>query len=302
MIPAGSDLLTVGLLVALEAMLSADNALVMAVIVLGLPRNVQKKALRQGLVGAFTFRIAATLLAVNLIRLVWVKLVGGLYLLYLAYSHFSGTPESGKGREPHKAKPMFGLSAYWATVVRLELVNLMFSIDSILVAVAVSRVTWVVVTGGILGIVAMRLIAAQLLKLVERYPPLVDGAFIIIAWVGIELCARVLPRDRLRGVRGAEGRVTWPDRRDLRGGVFLRAGRRAPSSDRSTRSRSRRTSCSRLSSRNAYQERKSQPRFGILGFTAARRASAGPRVALAVPRMKTTFTGTSAFSNSSANV
>jgi YkoY family integral membrane protein len=192
MFPAGSNLLTVGLLVALEAMLSADNALVMAVIVLGLPRADQKKALRQGLVGAFTFRFIATLLAVSLIRLVWVKLVGGLYLLYLAYSHFWGHGETGERVAANKAKPMFGLSAYWATVVRLEAVNLMFSIDSILVAVAVSRVTWVVVTGGILGLVAMRLIAAQLLKLVERYPPLVDGAFIIIAWVGIELSLEYL--------------------------------------------------------------------------------------------------------------
>jgi YkoY family integral membrane protein len=191
MIP-GSDLLTVGLLVALEAMLSADNALVMAVIVLGLPKDLQKKALRQGLLGAFTFRIVATVLAVNLIRLVWVKLLGGLYLIYLAYSHFAGQAEDGGNRAASKAQPMFGLSAYWATVVRVELVNLMFSIDSILVAVAMSRVTWVVVTGGILGIIAMRLIASQLLRLVERYPPLVDGAFVIIAWVGIELSLEYL--------------------------------------------------------------------------------------------------------------
>ena len=180
----GSDLLTVGLLVALEAMLSADNALVMAVIVLGLPRHLQKKALRQGLIGAFTFRIIATLLAVSLIRLVFVKLLGGLYLLYLAYSHFWGHGDAGQRRAAQKATPMLGLSAYWATVV--------FSIDSILVAVAVSRVPWVVVTGGILGLVAMRVIAAQLLKLVERYPPLVDGAFIIIAWVGIALALEYL--------------------------------------------------------------------------------------------------------------
>jgi YkoY family integral membrane protein len=188
----GSDILTVGLLVALEAMLSADNALVMAVIVLGLPRSQQKKALRQGLAGAFAFRIAATLLAVSLIRVAWVKLLGGLYLLYLAYAHFFGRGEAGERRAPKKAQPMLGLSAYWATVARVEVINLMFSIDSILVAVAVSRVTWVVVTGGILGIVAMRVIAAQLLRLIERYPPLVDGAFIIIAWVGIDLALEYL--------------------------------------------------------------------------------------------------------------
>ena len=192
MIPAGSDLLTVALLVALEAMLSADNALVMAVIVLGLPRALQKKALRQGLAGAFTSRIVATLLAVKLIRVLFVKLLGGVYLLYLAYAHFFGHSQTGERRGARRAEPMFGLSAYWATVVRVEAINLMFSIDSILVAVAVSRVTWVVITGGILGLVAMRVIAAQLLKLVERYPPLVDGAFIIIAWIGIQLSIEYL--------------------------------------------------------------------------------------------------------------
>jgi predicted tellurium resistance membrane protein TerC len=90
------------------------------------------------------------------------------------------------------ARPWLGLSAFWATVVRVELVNLAFSIDSILVAVAMSPKLWVVVTGGILGIVAMRLVVGQLLALVQRYPPLVDGAFIIIAWVGFKLCLEYL--------------------------------------------------------------------------------------------------------------
>src|SRR6187397_314107 len=184
----GSDLLTVGLLVAIEAMLSADNALVMAVMVLGLPRRQHKKALRYGLVGGFAMRIIATLLAVYLIRIAWVKLVGGLYLLYLTYSHFFGhREEGGDRRAPPPAQPMFGLSALWATIVRVELVNLAFSIDSILVAVAMSPKRWVVITGGILGIVALRLVVGQLLALVQRYPPLVDGAFVIIAWVGIKL-------------------------------------------------------------------------------------------------------------------
>src|SRR5262245_51268728 len=123
--PSGSDLLTVGLLVALEAMLSADNALVMAVIVLGLPRDQQKKALRQGLAGAFTSRIAATLLAVRLIRVLWIKLLGGVYLLYLAAAHFWHRGK-GSGRQgARRATPSFGLSAYWATVVRVEAINLM---------------------------------------------------------------------------------------------------------------------------------------------------------------------------------
>jgi YkoY family integral membrane protein len=187
-----ADFVTIGLLIVLEGLLSADNALVIAVMVLGLPRHQHKKALHYGLIGAFAFRIIATLLAVYLIHLTWVKVLGGLYLLYLSYSHFRGAETTELRRAPPKAKPMIGLSIFWATVLRVELVNLAFSIDSILVAVAVSPKLWVVLSGGILGIVAMRLVVGQLLVLIERYPPLVDGAFVIIAWVGIKLLLEYL--------------------------------------------------------------------------------------------------------------
>ena len=176
----------------LEGLLSADNALVLAMMILGLPRRDQKKALRYGLLGAFAMRTTATLLATYLIRIGWVQLAGGLYLLYLCYSHFF---TGGDGEARHKIKPALpwlGLSALWATVVKVELVNVAFSIDSILVAVAMSRKTWVVLTGGLLGIIAIRVVIGQLLSLVRRYPAIVDGAFIIIAWVGIKLLIEYL--------------------------------------------------------------------------------------------------------------
>jgi YkoY family integral membrane protein len=181
-----ADFLTVGLLVGLEGLLSADNALVMAIMVLGLPKGEHRQALRYGLLGGFVFRIVATLLAAYLIRVGWVKLLGGAYLLYLTYAHFAGR-EGGERRLAPRATPWLGLSAFWGTVVRVELVNLAFSVDSILVAVAMSPKIWVVLIGGILGIVAMRIVVGQLIVLVERYPALVDGAFIIIAWVGTKL-------------------------------------------------------------------------------------------------------------------
>lgn len=181
------DLITIALLVALEGLLSADNALVMAIMVLGLPKAQHRGALRYGLVGGFAFRIVATLLASSLIRIGWIRLLGGLYLLYLTYSHFRGEPGGGDRRQVRAATGLMGLSPFWATVIRVEVINLAFSIDSILVAVAMSPKLWVVIAGGILGIIAMRLVVGQLLGLVERYPALVDGAFIIIAWVGLKL-------------------------------------------------------------------------------------------------------------------
>jgi YkoY family integral membrane protein len=190
-----TDFLTIGLLVLLEGLLSADNALVLAILVLGLPRSEQRKALRYGILGAFAFRILAVILAVHLIQLAFVKLIGALYLLYLSSAHFFSGGGAQSRRQIKPATPWMGLSAFWATVVKVELTDVVFAVDSILVAVAMSPKTWVVITGGILGIITMRMVIGQLLALVRRYPALVDGAFIIIAWVGLKLLIEFLDKE-----------------------------------------------------------------------------------------------------------
>jgi YkoY family integral membrane protein len=186
-----SDFLTIGLLIALEGLLSADNAMVLAVLVLGLPKPQRRNALRYGMLGAFAFRSLATLLAVYLIKLGWVKLSGAAYLFYLSYHHFFGS-EGADRRTPPPATAWLGLGPFWATVAKVELTDLVFAIDSILVAVAMSPKLWVILSGGILGIVMMRLVIGQLLSMVERYPALVDGAFVIIAWVALKLVVEYL--------------------------------------------------------------------------------------------------------------
>jgi YkoY family integral membrane protein len=188
----GSDFVTIALLVALEGLLSADNAMVLAIIVLGLPKPQQRKALRYGILGAFAFRTLATLLAVYLIKLGFVKLVGAGYLLYLSYGHFFASGGADARRAVPAAKPWLGLTPFWATVVKVELTDIVFALDSILVGVAMSPKLWVILSGGLLGIVMMRLVIGQLLSIVERYPPLVDGAFIIIAWVAVKLVVEYL--------------------------------------------------------------------------------------------------------------
>ena len=189
---APSDLVTIALLVLLEGLLSADNAMVLAVLVLGLPRHQQQKALRYGIVGAFLFRGVAILLAAHMIQLSLVKLLGAFYLVWLPFQHFfrSGDAESRRATPP--ARPWMGLSAFWGTVVRVELTDFVFAIDSILVAVAMSPKLWVVLSGGILGIITMRMVIGRLLTLVRRYPALVDGAFVIIFWVGLKLLIEYL--------------------------------------------------------------------------------------------------------------
>lgn len=189
---AAADFITIGLLVLLEGLLSADNAMVLAVLVLGLPKREQQKALRYGIVGAFVFRVLAILLAVYLIQIKIVMLIGAAYLLWLPYHHFMGSEDTAARRTPKAATSWLGMSPFWSTVVKVELTDIVFAIDSILLAVAMSNKTWVIITGGILGVIAMRLVIGQLLVLVHRYPPLVDGAFVIIAWVGIKLLLQYL--------------------------------------------------------------------------------------------------------------
>src|SRR5258708_5539947 len=122
-----ADLVTVALLVALEGLLSADNAMVLAVLVLGLPRARQRKALRYGIIGAFAFRSVAILLAAFLIRLGWVKLLGAAYLLYLVFRHFRGGEGTGDRRTPPAATPWLGLTPFWSTVVKGELTDIVFA-------------------------------------------------------------------------------------------------------------------------------------------------------------------------------
>src|SRR3954454_8035676 len=110
---------TVIVLVFLEGLLSADNALVLAVMVRHLPKDEQKRALRYGIWGAFIFRLIAVVLSAALLGFWHFKVVGGLYLLYLAISHFV----SGEGDSHEAGTSRFG-SGFWGTVISVELADI----------------------------------------------------------------------------------------------------------------------------------------------------------------------------------
>jgi YkoY family integral membrane protein len=192
-----ADVITILVLVALEGVLSADNALVLAVTVLPLPEDQRGKALRYGMIGAFALRAVVTLLAVHLVRWNWISLLGGCYLVYLPYRHFTRNADEEQresARIAGVARGFLGLSFFWSTVVKVELTDFVFAVDSILVAVALTPKTWVIIAGGILGILMMRLLVIQVLALVERYPKLIDGAYLIVLWVGLKLVWEFLHR------------------------------------------------------------------------------------------------------------
>ncbi|MBC1444217.1 TerC family protein [Listeria seeligeri] len=193
-------------LVILEGILSADNAVVMAVIVKGLPHEKQRKALFYGLVGAFVFRFIALFLISFLVKIWEIQAIGAIYLLYLAIKHMwrlkKGKKEETK--ETTDAKP----TSFWGVVARVELTDIAFALDSMLAAAALV-VTLpdlgdfeiggmnggqfiVMFLGGVAGLVVIRFAATQVVKLLERYPTLETAAFLIVGWVGVKMAVLTL--------------------------------------------------------------------------------------------------------------
>ena len=187
-------LFTVGYLVILEGLLSGDNALVLAVMVRHLPKEKQKRALLYGIWGAILFRLIAVILAEFLLRFWQLKVVGGLYLIFLATRHFLGGDDATEPGE----RESFG-RGFWGTVIAVEFADLAFSIDSILAAVALVEglppklqenhvlALSIIYVGGILGILMMRLVANLFIRILDRYPGLAAGAYVLVAWIGLKL-------------------------------------------------------------------------------------------------------------------
>lgn len=175
-------------LVVIEGLLSADNALVLAVLVKHLPEKQRKKALLYGMFGAYFFRFLFIGLGVYLVKFWYVKLFGALYLAWICISFFLKKGEEDEAKEFKKDSllvRMFG--TFWATVFMVEMMDIAFSVDSILAAFAISDEVWVLLIGGMLGILMMRTIAGVFVTLIEKIPELETTAFILIGIIALKM-------------------------------------------------------------------------------------------------------------------
>ena len=191
----GTGLLVMLNLVLSEGLLSIDNALVLAIMVSHLPRDrfyrigflkmsIRQWALTAGIFGAYFFRVVAIVLGTYLIQFWTLQLIGGGYLLWLAYEHFLAE-QTGGGEITAYGK------GFWATVLRVELMDITFSVDSILAALGISKRVWVILMGGMLGILCMRLVAGVFIRLIERFPLFKHTGYALVALIGYRLVSEV---------------------------------------------------------------------------------------------------------------
>ncbi|MDB9513610.1 DUF475 domain-containing protein [Kamptonema animale CS-326] len=175
------------ILVALEAVLSADNAIALASISRGIAdTKLQTQALNFGLAVAFVLRIILILTATWVIKFWQFELLGALYLLWLVYQHFmSATDEDGEHKEPRFAN-------LWQAIPVIALTDLAFSLDSVTTAIAISDETWLVLTGATIGIIALRFMAGLFIRWLEEFVHLENAGYITVGFVGIRLLLKVI--------------------------------------------------------------------------------------------------------------
>jgi YkoY family integral membrane protein len=188
-------------LIVIESLLSVDNAAVLATMVLDLPKEQRARALRYGIIGAYVLRGLCLFLAAWLVTIWWLKPLGGLYLMYLAFDYFKGKlskKKEGEGTEEESVdknknwlyRSTVGLIGnFWATVALVELMDLAFSIDNVFAAVAFTDHVFLIYTGVFIGILAMRFVAQAFVKLMEKFSFLETVAFMVIGVLGIKLTA-----------------------------------------------------------------------------------------------------------------
>ncbi|PWS28633.1 DUF475 domain-containing protein [Pedobacter yonginense] len=190
-----AGLLIVLNLIVIESLLSVDNAAVLATMVMDLPKDQRDKALKYGIIGAYVFRGICLFLAAWLVKIWWLKPLGGLYLLYLAFDYFrkKSAKNDDADEEVDKSKSWIYKSTvgligtFWATVALVEVMDLAFSIDNVFAAVAFTDHIWLIYIGVFIGILAMRFVAQAFVKLMEKFTFLETVAFIVIGVLGIKL-------------------------------------------------------------------------------------------------------------------
>ncbi len=174
-------------LVALEAVLSADNAIALAAIARGLEDpKLQRQALNFGLAVAYVLRMTLILTATWVVQFWQFELLGAAYLLWLVFQHF--TSEEDEEHQHHG--PRF--TSLLQAIPIIAVTDLAFSLDSVTTAIAISDQTWLVLTGGTIGVITLRFMAGLFIRWLTIYVHLEDAGYITVGFVGVRLLVRAL--------------------------------------------------------------------------------------------------------------
>ena len=179
-------------IVSLELVLSADNAVALASITKNLNNiDLQRKALNIGIFIALLLRILVILTAQFFLNFWPVKLIGGIYLISLSISKFLSLNNNGSDKNLNENSEKSNISLF-KVILLLSVTDLAFSIDSITAAVAISDQFLLVITGAIIGVIALRFTSGLFIKWLEIYINLEKAGYIAVGLIGLKLIIQLV--------------------------------------------------------------------------------------------------------------
>ncbi|HWX48838.1 MAG TPA: YjbE family putative metal transport protein [Roseomonas sp.] len=170
----------------LNIILSGDNAVVIGLAAAGLPPHQRGRAVLFGVLAAAVLRIVFSIFATYLLALWWIDLVGGLALLYIAWSFYRelrhGGDEAATDHTPAAEKTL--AQALWQII----LADVSMSLDNVLAVAAVARANLTLLIIGLtISIVMMGLLGGLLAKLLDRFKIIAYVGVALIVYIGLEL-------------------------------------------------------------------------------------------------------------------
>ena len=179
-------------IVSLELVLSADNAVALASITKNLNNiDLQRKALNIGIFIALLLRILVILTAQFFLNFWPVKLIGGIYLISLSISKFLSLNNNDSEKNINENSEKSNISLF-KVILLLSVTDLAFSIDSITAAVAISDQFLLVITGAIIGVIALRFTSGLFIKWLEIYINLEKAGYIAVGLIGLKLIIQLV--------------------------------------------------------------------------------------------------------------
>ncbi|MGB3693378.1 MAG: hypothetical protein WA865_10570 [Spirulinaceae cyanobacterium] len=175
------------ILIALEAVLSADNAIALASIAQGFEdKQLQRKALNFGLVASYVLRIILILTATWVIQYWQFEVIGALYLLWLVFNYFTSNEDDSEILHGPK------FVSLWQAIPMIAVTDLAFSLDSVTTAIAISDQIWLVIIGGTIGVIILRFLAGLFIQWLDIFTHLETAGYITVGLVGLRLLVRAI--------------------------------------------------------------------------------------------------------------
>ena len=196
-IDSWSEILTLlPILISLEILLSADNAVALASLTKALKNSTDRtKALNIGITISLIFRILLILLSSFLLKFLYIRIFAGLYLIYLFLSNVTLKNKKIDASDDEEFSIKNNRFEFLKVVALLCITDLSFSIDSITTAVAISDQYVLIVIGAFIGVIALRFTSGIFLRLLEYFIRLEMAGYIAILIIGVKLILNTLVKE-----------------------------------------------------------------------------------------------------------